>query len=80
MQTPGALPYFRQHPLKESHKKVHFFFSLLLSYYFSSSLSSSWNKEVLGNVSSRKDATLKQINYWDNVQWLRLLSEEDRRS
>ena len=39
-----------------------------------------WNKEVLGNVSARKDATLEQLNHWDIIERLRPLSEEDRRS
>lgn len=39
-----------------------------------------WNKEVLGNVSARKDAALEQISYWDNAERLRPLSDEDRRS
>nr|CAN73960.1 hypothetical protein VITISV_023007 [Vitis vinifera] len=38
------------------------------------------DKEVLGNVSARKDAALEQINYWDNVERLRPLFEEDKRS
>ena len=39
-----------------------------------------WNKETLGNVSARKDASLEQLNYWDSLERLRPLSEEDRRS
>ena len=35
---------------------------------------------MLGNVSARKDAALESINYWDNVERFRLLSDEDRRS
>ena len=38
------------------------------------------DKEVLGNVSARKDAALEQINYRDNVERLRPLFEEDKRS
>ena len=29
-----------------------------------------WNKEVLGNVSARKDAALELINQWDNLERL----------
>ncbi|RVW28457.1 hypothetical protein CK203_096162 [Vitis vinifera] len=39
-----------------------------------------WNKEVLGNVSARKDVALEQLNHWDVLERLRPLLEEDRRS
>ena len=39
-----------------------------------------WNKEVLGNVSARKDVPLELLNYWDNIERLRPISEEDRRN
>ena len=39
-----------------------------------------WNKEVIGNVSARKDVALEQLNHWDGLERLRPLSEEDRRS
>ncbi|RVX19512.1 hypothetical protein CK203_004994 [Vitis vinifera] len=39
-----------------------------------------WNKESLGNVSAKKDAALEQLNYWDSLERLGSLSEEDRRS
>ena len=39
-----------------------------------------WNKEVLGNVLARKDVPLELLNYWDNIERLRPLSEEDRRN
>ena len=39
-----------------------------------------WNKESLGNVSARKDAALEQLNYWDSLERLGSLFEEDRRS
>ena len=37
-----------------------------------------WNKEVLENASTRKDSALELINYWDSIQRLRPLSEEDK--
>nr|CAN71342.1 hypothetical protein VITISV_002439 [Vitis vinifera] len=39
-----------------------------------------WNKETIGNVSVRKDATLEELNYWDSLERLGSLSEEDRSS
>ena len=39
-----------------------------------------WNKEVLANVSPRKDVALEQLNHWDSLERLRPLSEEDKRS
>ena len=39
-----------------------------------------WNKETLGNVLVRKDATLEKLNYWDSLERLGSLSEEDRSS
>ncbi|KAL6332076.1 hypothetical protein AAG906_020756 [Vitis piasezkii] len=36
-----------------------------------------WNKEVLGNVSTRKDVALEHISYWDNAERLRPLSDEE---
>nr|CAN76320.1 hypothetical protein VITISV_044444 [Vitis vinifera] len=39
-----------------------------------------WNKEFLGNESARKDVVLEQLNYWDSIERLRPLSEENRRS
>lgn len=39
-----------------------------------------WNKEFLGNESTRKDVVLEQLNYWDSIERLRPLSEENRRS
>ena len=39
-----------------------------------------WNKEFLGNESARKDVVLEQLNYWDSIERLRLLSEQNRRS
>ncbi|RVX22188.1 hypothetical protein CK203_001462 [Vitis vinifera] len=38
-----------------------------------------WNKEVLANVSPRKDVALEQLNHWDSLERLRPLSEEDKR-
>ena len=37
-----------------------------------------WNKGTLGNVLARKDATLEKLNYWDSLERLGSLSEEDR--
>ncbi|RVW16654.1 hypothetical protein CK203_080891 [Vitis vinifera] len=37
-----------------------------------------WNKDTLGNVSVRKDAALEKLNYWDGLERLGSLSEEDR--
>ena len=39
-----------------------------------------WNKEVVDNVSAKKDFALEVINHWDSVERLRTLFEEDRRS
>ena len=39
-----------------------------------------WNKETLGNVSTRKDAALEKLNYWDSLERFGSLSEEDRSS
>ena len=39
-----------------------------------------WNKETLGNVLVRKDAALEKLNYWDSLERLGSLSEEDRSS
>ncbi|RVW38098.1 hypothetical protein CK203_095113 [Vitis vinifera] len=39
-----------------------------------------WNKGTLGNVSARKDAALEKLNYWDSLERLGSLSEEDRSS
>ncbi|RVX22610.1 hypothetical protein CK203_012546 [Vitis vinifera] len=37
-----------------------------------------WNKEMFGNVSARKDLALELINYWDSIERLRPLFEEDK--
>ena len=39
-----------------------------------------WNKGTLGNVLARKDAALEKLNYWDSLERLGSLSEEDRSS
>ena len=39
-----------------------------------------WNKEALGNVTVRKDATLEELNLWDSLKRCGSLSEEDRNS
>ena len=39
-----------------------------------------WNKGTIGNVSARKDAALEKLNYWDSLERLGSLSEEDRSS
>ena len=39
-----------------------------------------WNKEALGNVTVRKDATLEELNLWDSLERCGPLSEEDRNS
>ena len=39
-----------------------------------------WNKESLGNVSVKKDVAWEKLKYWDNLERLGSLSEEDRRS
>ncbi|KAJ9701144.1 hypothetical protein PVL29_006475 [Vitis rotundifolia] len=39
-----------------------------------------WDKETLGNVSVRKDAALERLIYWDGLERLGSLSEDDRRS
>ena len=39
-----------------------------------------WNKESLGDVSVKKNAAWEKLKYWDNLESLGSLSEEDRRS
>ncbi|RVW24957.1 Transposon TX1 uncharacterized 149 kDa protein [Vitis vinifera] len=39
-----------------------------------------WNKEVVGNVTARKDAALEELNSWDRLESCGPLSEEDRHS
>ncbi|XP_059592566.1 uncharacterized protein LOC132253677 [Vitis vinifera] len=36
-----------------------------------------WNREVFGNLESNKLATLQQVDYWDQVESERSLSEEE---
>ena len=36
-----------------------------------------WNKEALGNVTVRKDAALEKLDYWDSLERIGSLYEED---
>ena len=37
-----------------------------------------WNREVFGNVTARKDSTLKQMMSWDSIEGDRVLSAEEQ--
>ena len=37
-----------------------------------------WNGEVFGNVTARKDSTLKLMMFWDSIEGDRVLSTEEQ--